>query len=271
MAYDALTSGDVDADSPADTTLWTKVKDNFDDLDAARVTNGDTHDHAGGDGNTIPQGGLKTAVTSPELSTSSASWVSQVLAGGQYSFYPQWKQSAFGYGSLRLMENVIGLTSYSTRVSLISDGTNTVYCQSRYISASPPYKIGGRTWGHFLFLTRKIGTGEIISMWHAEDPPWGHNGLLHLPKDHPNRIAEVPHPFCDYFGKDPAVDGLEIVLVDLSGINVVKWAEDNLKVGKGLLEDVGSVLTGKGAAKVWSDYTVPTIPKFTDKVKVITP
>ena len=30
MAYSALTTGETDADSPADTTLWTKVKDNFD-------------------------------------------------------------------------------------------------------------------------------------------------------------------------------------------------------------------------------------------------
>jgi len=32
MAYSPLTSGETDADSPVDQTLWTKVKDNFDFL-----------------------------------------------------------------------------------------------------------------------------------------------------------------------------------------------------------------------------------------------
>lgn len=120
-------------------------------------------------------------------------------------------------------------------------------------------------------MLRKFGTGEVVSTYQAKDPSWAYNGLLHLPKDHKDRIAEVPHPFCDYWNKDPATDGLEIVLVDLSGVDVTRWLADNWKLGKSILEDLGSVLTGKGADKPWSNYNVPTISRFTDRVKVITP
>ena len=50
MAYVEFTTAEVDADSPLNEPFFTKMKNNFDDLNAARVTNGDTHNHAGGDG-----------------------------------------------------------------------------------------------------------------------------------------------------------------------------------------------------------------------------
>lgn len=58
MAFVALTPGEVDAESPLNETLFTKIKDNFDALDGSDVTGGDAHDHLGGDGGVIPQGGL---------------------------------------------------------------------------------------------------------------------------------------------------------------------------------------------------------------------
>jgi hypothetical protein len=51
MAYDALTSGDVDANSPADTTLWTKVKNSLDWLRGAfDASTGHKHTGAADDG-----------------------------------------------------------------------------------------------------------------------------------------------------------------------------------------------------------------------------
>ena len=271
MAFTALTPEQTVADSPVDQTLMDLIRTNLDDLDAARVTNGDSHDHSAGDGDPIPQGGLATSMPAAE-STIAGFWDSRVMPGGEYGFFVQIKVPTGTFGSWQIAENLAYTTGFTTRIAFKREsGSGTIYMQQRYVTASPPYKIGGKTWGYFLWLLRNISTGVVVGASFAEDPVWAHNGLLYLPKDHPDRITAVPYPFANYFDKDPATDGLEIVLVDLSGIDVPKWVDDNWKVGKCVLEDLGAVLTGKGTAKTWNDYTVPTIPKFTDKVKVITP
>jgi hypothetical protein len=69
MAFVSLTTEQVNADSPLDTTLMLQVKDNFDDLDGARVTNGDSHDHIGGDGAPIGAAGLSFTTASQASTT----------------------------------------------------------------------------------------------------------------------------------------------------------------------------------------------------------
>lgn len=217
----------------------------------------------------IAQGQLKT--TTGAVSTVSTTYVLLTLPGGEYGFYPQLKRNDANNDSLaQIMGISTTSTSYVTVISLLT-GSSTVYAQQRYIQASPPYKIGDTNWGHFLFLLRKITTGEVVSSYEAEDPPWAYNGKVWLPKDHVNRVSEVPHPFADYWMKDPAIDGLEIVLVNLNTVDTKKWKGDNQKVGKGISEDLGSVLVGKGKQKVFGDYGIPAIAKFTDKVKIIEP
>lgn len=61
MAFTTILASQTDADSPIDTTLMDLIRTNLDDLDAARVTNGDSHDHAGGDGAPILLGGIGTS------------------------------------------------------------------------------------------------------------------------------------------------------------------------------------------------------------------
>lgn len=228
----------------------------------------------------VGQGELKS--TTGSVSTNSSTATNLTLPGGEYGFYPQIKSSngSGGYGATFLNSGTAGTmaasqtigTSYVTNITLeTASGTDTLYAQQRYIQASPPYMIGDKVWGHFLFLLRDIATGTVRSAYEAEDPPWAYNGAVYLPKDDPGRLAEVPHPFADYWQKDPATDGLEVVMVDLRNHNTKKWKEDNAKVGKGILEDLGAVVTGKGKVKPHSDYLLPTIAKFTDSVKIVTP
>jgi hypothetical protein len=127
--------------------------------------------------------------------------------------------------------------------------------------------LGDVNWGHFLFLLRSPSTGEIVSAYEAEDPPWAYNGALWLPKDDKRRIQAVPHPFADYMGKAPSVDGFEICLIDFGSYDVKKWKADNWKVGKGILEDLqGRVSPGKEVSP--ADFQIPQVPGFTDKVKI---
>ena len=72
MAFVAFTTAEVDADSPLTETFFTKMKDNFDALDASDVTNGDAHDHESGDGGLIPQGGFKPYIAGTNILALSA-------------------------------------------------------------------------------------------------------------------------------------------------------------------------------------------------------
>ena len=280
--FTSIADGVVDADSPLDTTLVSNLRDNDIHLEewlGKNYTAAVDHDHddvnskavASVADAAISQAKLKTVLTGEVYSNPGPS--NLTLPGGTYGFYPQVKANAAANNVGRIGAGIIN-TTYATIINLDSGGGGggeKMYAQQRYVSASPPHMLGARTWGHFLFLLRHIGTGIVAAGYHAADPPWEYNGKVWLPKGHVDRIAEIPHPFADYWDKDPATDGLEVVLVDLIGIDVDKWLDDNLKNGKSIFDDLDSVLTGMGTDKPWSDYTVPTIPRFTDRVKVITP
>lgn len=217
----------------------------------------------------ISQPKIKTATGEVSIGGGGAS--NLTLPGGTYGFYPQVKQTTdAGLLSQICMGYVSG--SYATQIYLSAAGGTygAGYAQQRYIQASPPYKIGDITWGHFLFLLRNAA-GDVKAAYEAEDPPWAYNGAIYLPKDDPARLTEVPHPFADYWLKDPAVDGLEIVMVDLTARDVKKAKQDNAKVGKGLLEDIPALITGKGKPKPHAAYGLPNIPRFSDKVKIYEP
>ena len=225
----------------------------------------------------VGQGELKTTTGDVTVAlVASGTGNTPALPGGLYGFRPQARQSA-GSGTL----NFDGYGSAGLSGSLVSPGGAfaetggsfgaTGLVREQYFQASPPYMIGDKIWGHFVFLLRNISTGDVFKAYSAEDPPWMYNGKVWLPKDHKDRIIEVPHPFTEYFEEDPVIDGFEIVLIDLSGVDVDKWIADNWKVGKSILEDLNSVLVGKGTDRPWDDYNVPAIPRFTDRVKVIIP
>ena len=230
------------------------------DIEAGNVTNGDSHDHNGGDGNQIPQGGLKTSTGEV-----SGDGVNLTLPGGEYGFYPQGKVLT---GNLDLQIAKLSThTSYLTTV-WIEAGASTGYVQQRYITASPPYIVGNQTWGHFLYLLVETATGNVKASYEAPDPPYAYNGPEHNLKDSPDRIAEVPHPFADYYDKDPSVDGLEITLVDLRATDVTKWKSDNAQQGKGILEDLANNVNPGGQVIPPQALGLGNIPGFTDKVKI---
>ena len=246
-------------------------------VDVTSVTNGDTHDHSGGDGATIGadgvnqnsiaassvgQGELKTA--QGEVSTTGSS-INLVLPGGEYGFYPRVKTA--GTEVIAAQVAIVLLNNnYVTNINLDSAAGDVVYAQQRYFQASPPYKIGSKEWGHFLYMLVNA-QGDVIASYEAEDPPYAYNGPSHHAKDSIERIQAVPHPFADYHDKDPAIDGLEIVLVDLRKYDTKKWKFDNAKKGKGILEDMGHI-NKKGKIITPQSLGITNIQGFTDKVKI---
>jgi hypothetical protein len=271
MAFLTITSGQTDANSPVDVALMDTIRTNFDYLYGIEVTNGNGHDHAGGDGAKISAAGLNAAcVTQVKLSTaigevSTASSANLTLPGGVYGFYPQLKgnfNDPSAYAQLCLNTN---LASYVTNIFLNSY-TGTVYAQQRYVQASPPYKVGDVEWPHFLYMLVN-STGDVVASYAAEDPPYAYNGPEYNEKDSIERISAVPHPFADYAKKDPTADGLEIVLVDLREYDIKEWKEDSAKKGIGILEDLGHV-NKKGKIITPQELGVKDIKGFTDKVKI---
>jgi hypothetical protein len=196
------------------------------------------------DSSQVGQGELKT--TTGEVSQVNGGAGSKTLPGGTYGFYPQVKEDGDGAAVVQISALATGGT-YVTIIYLnySSATTGTLYAQHRYFQASPPYKIGNINWGHFLFLLRNISTGKIMSSYQAEDPPWAYNGPEWNKKDSKERIEAAPHPFVDYYDKDPLVDGLEIQLIDLSEVNVLEWKKNNAKKDKSILSDL-SIINPKG-------------------------
>lgn len=207
MAYLEVPDSDLDADSPLTETLMIQLNDNIKSNRASEVTGGNSHNHVGGDGAAIPEGGLDTAAvnqgnlktTIGEVSTTSTGMTSLTLPGGEYGFYPQLKVSASGMdvaailfsgneivgsGNDRLIKAVgMSIGSYITSITLgrDSDGSSgTISAQQRYVQASPPYDLGNGEIPLFMFVVIDNVTGLIESTYIAEDPPWAYNGKHRL-------------------------------------------------------------------------------------------
>lgn len=224
----------------------------------------------------VGQGELKTATGSVSTSQVYNTYFGidgdvLTLPGGTYGFYPQFH----GSGSYAYRASMGGggsnSSSYSTSLWLgTANASNAAYAQQRYIQSSPPYRIGGTTWGHFLFVLRNVSTGEIISSYEAEDPPWAYNGPEWNVKDSEDRIKCEPHPFPRYFGKDLTALGLEIALIDLSFTDMNLWKKEATQKKLTLLEDINSVVKPTGRTRSSRDYGIPQIEGFTDKVIIKT-
>jgi len=208
-------------------------------------------------------------ITSGTSSTTST--VGVLPAGGIYGFLPRIYNSSGGAARLLTVSDywmyTTGTAVAGTFVLYSSSGT--AYMTQSYIQASPPYKLGNIDWGHFYFILRNIADQEIVSSYEAEDPPWAYNGNEWNPKDSKERIQEIPHPFPEYYKKDPALDGLELVLVDLRNIDIKKLKQDSFKAKKHCI-DALKRFNPKGPTKSHAEFLLPEIIGFTDKVKIKT-
>ena len=185
MAYIEVPDSDLDADSPWQQSVVQQMNDNIKSNRAGEVTNGNAHNHEGGDGAQIPQGGLKT--TTSEVSTTSTTGVDLTLAGGEYGFYPQLKSanvaqvSYWGEGVVAYSAAQVTGTSYTTNIKLrTSSGTYAAYAQQRYIQASPPYDLGNGEIPLFIYAVINNATNKIEATYIAEDPPWAYNGKYRI-------------------------------------------------------------------------------------------
>lgn len=173
-------------------TKMTQNQDNFTALaekasDAPVLANGYVVEAMLG-ASAVAQAKLKT--TTGEVSTTAVHGL-LTLAGGEYGFYAQTKQTspadvhqfAVMVSQFDANGSVIGgqtiSSSYTSYIAMgTQDSSRVMYAQQRYVQSSPPwesYRVGEAI-PIFVFGLLDKTTGKIVSTYTAEDPPWGNNG-----------------------------------------------------------------------------------------------
>jgi hypothetical protein len=127
-----------------------------------------------------------------------------------------------GSSSLKVI-SFLGMSVYTTPVRLAvcssnesTAGATTIYYAHRYVTASPPYRFAGCSdWGLFAYVCRDKDTKEVLRTSVAPDPFWS-GEWSKLPKDHPGRMVQMPHPFVNI------PENSEVVILDLRHMNEVE-------------------------------------------------
>lgn len=221
-AWTTIATTQTDANSPLDQTLFDSIRGNgYHNYDwiGLSYTPADNHNHNGTNSAQVHAGGLYTSTS--EVAAADGAAANVYPTNTAYAFYPQFRTDSSGNVSASLLDTLAGATlGSSSKLAVylnpeaVLGATKYLYARFTYVAASPPYSFGGvDDWGEFLFLRRNASDGTIISSSTAPDPVW-EGPHSPLPKGHPARIAQIPHPFADFHAaKLP--EGEEIVLVDL--------------------------------------------------------
>lgn len=106
-----------------------------------------------------------------------------VAPGGQYGFSPEVAASGSSIPSGWFLGS--SLTSFAQRYTpwVIFSSNQLVYGQQRYVTSSPPFNMGDGEVGGFIFLLIN-SSGEIVSHYCADVPPWGYNGPTSIRADY---------------------------------------------------------------------------------------
>jgi hypothetical protein len=230
VAYLDLTEAQAQVNAPLNETLFGQVRANFIALfTGTRIESGLVQTASIADLNVTNAKLAASAVSTAKLKTTTST-VSHSGAGAQlfptnsgYAFSPRIYANATASGTgdigwvIGQSSTTIG-TSAALQITIKPTSGRTWYAEFRYVQSSPPHAFAGvEDWGLFVYLLRNKATGEVVSASVAEDPVWDGDHSP-LPKGHPARIAERPHPFADYApytDRLPSDSGLEIVLVDM--------------------------------------------------------
>jgi len=186
----ALANGDAGAPEIKEAALAAAVI-------AQLVTNGDSHNHSGGDGGTIPYSGLsfsnniaqsdlaanctgqseiKEATDEQSSFLGSTVTVDFTLAGGYWTLGYQFRSSVAGWEGKQLHNSTS--TSYAGMLVRMTNNTTTStgYVNSYYINSSPPYRLGYGDIEQFIFLLIDNSSGKVVRTYIAPEAPWHYNG-----------------------------------------------------------------------------------------------
>ena len=180
--YSAVSASEKDADSPITVGLIDKLDQNPLAIaegasgapqiqSAAIATNAVTQ-------STIASGAVHQSELDTSIGTVSSNGITStyVLPGGTYGFYPQVKTpSAFYDSHAQIAYNYGTSNVWATVIRLDPQGDTDMDARQRYINSSPPIDLGDGNIPLFFFAEVK-SSGEIISTYSADVPPWLYNG-----------------------------------------------------------------------------------------------
>lgn len=130
-------------------------------------------------GEAVGQSEVKKAYQTASLT--SATSVSQVHTGGAYALgILLFATDAGNYGyvdfSTSSDEFQLSAIGRKWRLTCSTYNTGTVYAYAYYFTASPPYDLGDGEVAGFVWALIENGTGRIVAINSADDPPWAYNG-----------------------------------------------------------------------------------------------
>lgn len=139
----------------------------------------------------VGQTELKTASAEQSMLIDSSGG-NLTLSHGEYSFAAEFRVStggAFIWGAGG--SNFVRMTNTAynglyIRAQKEGSGSSTFYAKSRYVTASPPHKIGALDFGPFLFLIVDKNK-NIVRTSLADDPSWYFKGPTNI---RPDRVAK---------------------------------------------------------------------------------
>lgn len=123
----------------------------------------------------VGQGELKTASQEVQ-SGNNGVFTFDLNNAGEFGFYPELKNDSGG--TVIINRAMFGIditleTAYKTFISLdVSNGTSSA--RIRYVTASPPYILGGTEVPLWVYL-RLDDNGDVISSSACEEPTWAHS------------------------------------------------------------------------------------------------
>lgn len=139
----------------------------------------------------VSQGQLNTSTgtfsATPSTPSSASDWGSVaavLLPSGQYGFMIESSVNSADFSGDNFGAWVMGRnsTSYGAYVQAVNFGntnSRTIQGRQRYVTSSPPFDIDGKEAGGFMFLLLN-NSGEVISHYFADVPPWGYNGPTNI-------------------------------------------------------------------------------------------
>lgn len=189
MAYANIPDGDIDADSPGNVSLFTRLRDNPEAIAlglalATRIQTGAyaaaSVDQAAVGPGAIHRDELSTGTEQHSTAGAPSSAVFTLTAADGYSFLPQlqaapdrvtfWDTGASG-SVLSWNGSSFGDVTGNIRATTTAGGFGTFYIRFRYVSSSPPYDFGDGAVGRFVYA-EVDRSGNIIRTSDADDPPW---------------------------------------------------------------------------------------------------
>ena len=226
----------------------------------------------------VGQGELISATASQSQEINAESSYEFSPTGGEYAFALYIGQSGsgieYGAGHSGTYDTILRVDNTAPVLSRIA------YLYHRYIQASPPYKIGNQIWGHFIYLLRKIGTGEIIGTYEAPDPLYHYMDQYgDTEKDSIDRMLIKPHPFNQEFDKNGdltkdykngnlATLGVEVILIDTRNFDIIEFKKAARSNGLDLAKEVMNHHAIENTVAFKALGINDNIPGLTDRIKI---